>query len=48
MGVICFEDRACYASVDKLEAYIDSKKTQQPNTDKWILGEEAWVRDVSA
>ncbi len=41
MEVICFEDRAFYALVDKLEAYLDSKRPQQPQPDKWVSGEEA-------
>ncbi|OJW12515.1 helix-turn-helix domain-containing protein [Mucilaginibacter sp. 44-25] len=41
MEVICFEDRAFYALIDKLEAYIDSKKPQQTLSDKWISGAEA-------
>lgn len=41
MEVICFEDRAFYALIDKLEAYIDSKKPQQTKEDKWISGTEA-------
>lgn len=41
MEVICFEDRAFYALIDKLEAYIDSKKPQQAQGDKWISGTEA-------
>ncbi|HVW95183.1 MAG TPA: helix-turn-helix domain-containing protein [Mucilaginibacter sp.] len=41
MEVICFEDRAFYAMIDKLEAYIDSKKPPQPQADKWISGTEA-------
>lgn len=40
MEVICFEDRAFYAMIDKLEAYIDSKKPQQ-SKDKWVSGTEA-------
>lgn len=41
MEVICFEDHAFYALVDKLEAYIDSKRPQPLQGDKWISGEEA-------
>ena len=41
MEVICFEDRAFYAMIDKLEAYIDSKKPKLTEGDKWISGEEA-------
>lgn len=42
MEVICFEDRAFFAMIDKLEAYIDSKKPDQKAvTDKWVSGEEA-------
>ncbi|MEO7213324.1 MAG: helix-turn-helix domain-containing protein [Mucilaginibacter sp.] len=41
MEVICFEDRAFYEMVDKLEAYIDSKKQHQTKSDKWVSGEEA-------
>jgi hypothetical protein len=41
MEVICFEDRAFYAMIDKLEAYIDSKKPKQSQGDKWVSGEEA-------
>lgn len=42
MEVICFEDRAFYAMIDKLEAYLDSKKPQQQaQNDKWISGTEA-------
>lgn len=41
MEVICFEDRAFFAMIDKLEAYIDSKKPKQTQGDKWISGEEA-------
>lgn len=41
MEVICFEDRAFFAMVDKLEAYIDSKKPKPTQGDKWISGEEA-------
>ena len=41
MEVICFEDRAFFAMIDKLEAYIGSKKPKQSQGDKWISGEEA-------
>jgi len=41
MEVICFEDRAFYAMIDKLEGYIDSKRPVQSSSDKWISGEEA-------
>ncbi|QJD96642.1 helix-turn-helix domain-containing protein [Mucilaginibacter robiniae] len=41
MEVICFEDRAFYALIDKLEAYIDSKKPKPTHGDKWVSGTEA-------
>jgi hypothetical protein len=41
MEVICFEDKAFYALIDKLEAYIDGKKPKPSQSDKWISGEEA-------
>lgn len=41
MEVICFEDRAFYAMIDKLEAYLDKKKSQTTIGDKWVSGEEA-------
>ncbi|WP_238395330.1 helix-turn-helix domain-containing protein [Mucilaginibacter sp. 14171R-50] len=41
MEVTCFEDRAFFAMIDKVEAYIDSKKPKQSQDDKWVSGEEA-------
>lgn len=41
MEVICFEDRAFYAMIDKLESYLDNKKPKPTQGDKWISGEEA-------
>lgn len=41
MEVICFEDRAFFAMIDKLEAYIDSKRPKPSQGDKWVSGEEA-------
>lgn len=41
MEVICFEDRAFFAMIDKLEAYIDSKKPTPVHGDRWISGTEA-------
>lgn len=41
MEVICFEDRAFFAMIDKLEAYIDTKKPKAAQGDKWISGTEA-------
>jgi hypothetical protein len=39
--VICFEDRAFYAMVDKVIAYVDSKRPAERKGDKWISGAEA-------
>ena len=41
MEVICFEDRAFFAMIDKLELYIDNKKPKLVQGDKWISGIEA-------
>lgn len=39
MDVICFEDKAYYAIIDKLVAYIKEKHTV--TEDKWIQTDEA-------
>ncbi|MES2267935.1 MAG: DNA-binding protein [Bacteroidota bacterium] len=48
MEVICFEECAYYAMIDKLEAYIDSKKAKPTQGDNWISGMEAmnmlWIK----